>query len=467
MVRDKTAKAKAVEDNTSVGVSTEAPLHCRLAMPALQRELGAADLPPTLLMLCTARSLDSRASRRTLDYNHTAKLHTASSARHVPANCEHDAGTRAYSATPPSHVFLPPSLAVSTRDANAEDDPEAQCGNATSHAPCSARPCRRAAHPVGCVPAFSVPRAWDAKPQLGDVELTSDASCAGDDEDQDVPLVRDRSQMSAVAAFEAGRRYGRRETRRRCTTWGRRSSACRFCPHRFCRRRGACMPEHRRVSFLLPSYYFPQDFPMHESPAQQTALNCEHVLAAAARAPCRPPPPPPQLLCRCRAESSSALSQRALPPPPREPRAAREVPSAIPRVGFRARLRVATWRTFGAPVPAPPRAPQVHRQRRRATDVGAFSAAAPLRASTRRRRRIRLRRVTSAGPSPTSRRSAHVHRASRSPRRARTRTMSVADAARSPARSLRARGRCPSLRAGLRRARGCLKCRRVGRRLKS
>ncbi|KAJ7085385.1 hypothetical protein B0H15DRAFT_988238 [Mycena belliarum] len=88
-----------------------------------------------------------------------------------------------------------------------------------------------------------------------------------------------------------------------------------------------------------------------------------------------------------RAESPSALSQRALPPPPppREPRAAREVPSANPRVGFRARLRVATWRAFGAPVPvlAPPRAPQVHWQRRRATDTGAFSVPAPLRATTR------------------------------------------------------------------------------------
>ncbi|KAJ7065987.1 hypothetical protein B0H15DRAFT_1028078 [Mycena belliarum] len=371
---------------------------------------------------------------------------SSSSTRHVPANCEHDAGTRAYSATPLSHVFLPPSLAVSARDANAEDDPEAQCGNATSHTPCSARPCRRAAHPVGCVPALSVPRAWDAKPQLGDVELTSDASCAGDDEDQDVPLVRETGDEAPV--YDAGTSQQRPP----------------LLPP-------PLLSPPRRVHAGAPprlrNYYFPQDFPMHESRAQQTALNCEHVLAAAARAPCRPPPPPPQLLCRCRAESSSALSQRALPPPPREPRAAREVPSAIPRVGFRARLRVATWRTFGAPVPAPPRAPQVHRQRRRATDAGAFSAAAPLRASTRRRRRIRLRRVTSAGPSPTSRRSAHVHRASRSPRRARTRTMSVADAARSPARSLRARGRCPSLRAGLRRARGCLKCRRVGRRLKS
>ncbi|KAJ7092954.1 hypothetical protein B0H15DRAFT_1020977 [Mycena belliarum] len=387
------------------------------------------------------------------------------SSQHVPANCEHDAGTRAYSATPPSHVFPPPSLAVSARDANAEDDPEAQCGNTTSHAPCSARPCQRAAHLVGYVPALSVPRAWDAKPQLGDVELTSDVSCAGDDEDQDVPLVRDRSQMSAgpLSRRDGGTGDGRRGT-------GVRRGDVAAAPAASAPTASVAAAARACWSTAASPYYFPQDFPMRESRAQKTALNCEHVLAAAARAPFRPPPPPPQLLCCCRAESSSALSQCALPPPPREPRAAREVPSAIPRVGFRARLRVATWRTFGAPVPAPPRAPQVHRQRRRATDAGAAaenSAAAPLRASTRRRRRIRLRRATSAGPSPTSRRSAHVHRASRSPRRARTRTMSVADAARLPARSLRARGRCPSLRAGLRRARGCLKCRRVGRRLKS
>ncbi|KAJ7093477.1 hypothetical protein B0H15DRAFT_947598 [Mycena belliarum] len=155
-------------------------------------------------------------------------VHTASSARHVPANCEHDAGTRAYSATPPSHVFLPPSLAVSARDANAEDDPEAQCGNATSHTPCSARPCRRAAHPVGCVPALSVPRAWDAKPQLGDVELTSDASCAGDDEDQDVPRTRTQNRPRLRGSVrERGSQLPPRPRRRRpsCRATSRRRAA--------------------------------------------------------------------------------------------------------------------------------------------------------------------------------------------------------------------------------------------------
>ncbi|KAJ7099458.1 hypothetical protein B0H15DRAFT_547541 [Mycena belliarum] len=138
-----------------------------------------------------------------------------------------------------------PRRGYTAEDANAEDDPEAQCGNMASHAPVphahvDGQPARwatslRSPSPVRGTQSRLAALTLDYL-QPADLPVFVHLTAQGRRAPFGCILSRRRRGPRrpsrarsfadvAAAAFEAGRRYGRRETRRRCTTRGRRSSS--------------------------------------------------------------------------------------------------------------------------------------------------------------------------------------------------------------------------------------------------